>query len=95
MAIGNPGMADGSARSTRRGRRPTGATAPVSPAHALEMLASAVNYLRGSGLNVVVGNSVSHPGGVILVVAVHGAKHQHGAFVLADAGKGDADAPTG
>ena len=90
MATDNRAMAGDSARSTRHGRRPTGATAPVSPAHALEMLASAVNYLRGSGLRVATGNASG-----VLVVGVYGAEFKDGAFVLASAGKDDGNAPTG
>lgn len=82
----NPGTADDSGHWIKRGRpsiSATGSQKPVSQEHALEMLASAVNYLRGSGLRVIAGNATGSHGEATLVVAITGAMLAHNEFVLA------------
>lgn len=76
---GNPGMAGSSTRSPRNAKSNTRSTAPVSQELALEMLASAVNYLRAAGMIVVIGNATI---GTTLVVGVRGAEVKDNAFVL-------------
>ena len=82
----NPGTADDSGRWIKRGRPRISATEnqkPVSLEFALEMLASAVNHLRGSGFRVVTGNATGNHGEATLIVAVAGAMLANNEFVMA------------